>query len=143
MPSIGQFDYVSDQSQPTLNGVQDYVAAARTQLQDKIQPYRYDDTSLVNALNVTMLEAQRMRADLFVFNVAYNGQPPNFSGVDGTYVPIETQFRPAILNGLIGFALQRSQEDSQDSVGFLQLFVTGLIGRAYAAVSVGSGGPQR
>lgn len=104
-----------------LETVQDYITDARTQLQDVIQPYRYDDPSLLVALNVTLLEARRLRADLFVFN---HGSTDAFTAVDDEDVEIERPFRLAILNGLIGHALQRDQEDVQDARAnaFLKLF---------------------
>jgi hypothetical protein len=142
MPGIVSFDANSDQSIATLNGVQDYIANARKILQDIVPAYRYPDADLLDALNIVLLEADKMRGDLFVFNVAYNSRPPSFSGVDGTYVPIEAQFRPSILAGVIGHALLRSQEDSQDAAGYLALFVAGLTGRALPSVSAGSGGPR-
>jgi hypothetical protein len=52
----------------TLETVADYVDDARVLLLDQVQPYRYDDTSLLTALNVALLEGRRLRADLFVFN---------------------------------------------------------------------------
>ena len=47
----------------TLDTVQDYITDARVLLQDLISPYRYDDPSLLTALNVALLEARRLRAD--------------------------------------------------------------------------------
>jgi hypothetical protein len=137
---------LSDRDHPTLNTVADYITDARTLLQDKIPPYRYDDPSLLVAMNVTMLEARRLRADLFVFNLAVKGQVQAFTEVDETYVDIEPQFRLAVLHGLCGHALERDQEDVQDvrATTFLGLFNAGLIGRALQGVAGGSsaGGGQ-
>jgi hypothetical protein len=134
----------SHKDQPTLNTVADYVADARTLLQDKIPPYRYDDPSLLIGLNVALLEARRIRPDLFVFNLNVNGQVQAFIAVDDTYVVIEPPFRLALLHGLCGHALERDQEDVQDirATTFLQLFNAGLIGRALGGISGGSG-PDR
>jgi len=130
----------SDRDHPTLNKVVDYINDARTLLMDKIPPYRYDDPSLLIALNVTMLEARRLRADLFVFNLAMKGQIQAFTEVDDTYVDIEPQFRLAILHGLCGHALERDQEDVQDvrATTFLGMFNAGLIGRNLAGVAGGT-----
>lgn len=135
---------LSDREQPTLNTVADYIAQARTLLQDNIPPYRYDDSSLVIALNVTLLEARRLRADLFVFNVEVLGQTQAFKVVDQTYVEIEPQFRLAIAHGLCGYALERDQEDYMDvrATGFWQMFSAGLVGRVLPGV-VGGSGPGR
>ena len=137
----------SDKDLPTLNGVADYIADARTLLQDVIPPYRYDDASLLIALNITMLKARRLRADLFVFNLVTRGQTQAFTAVDDTYVAIEPQFRPYILDGLCGHALERDQEDVQDmrATTFLTSFYIGLVGRGPDQVAGGSapGGQQR
>ena len=47
----------SDKDQLTLQTVGVYITNARTLLQDTIPPYRYDDLSLLRALNLTLLEA--------------------------------------------------------------------------------------
>src|SRR5437879_6025050 len=99
-------------SSSALETVGDYVSDARTLLQDTVQPYRYDDPSLLVALNVTLLEARRLRADLFVF---HHHSTDAFTTVDDKEVRIEPPFRLAILYGMVGHALQRDQEDVQDS----------------------------
>lgn len=135
-----------DCDQPTLNTVADYIVAARTELQDEVPDYRYDDASLLTDLNMTMLLAHKWRADLFVYNIKYKGQAPSFQAVDDTYVEIEVPFRVDILNGLIGHAFKRDQEDVQDqrATSYLNMFSMGLTGRAVYAVAGGSasgGGP--
>jgi hypothetical protein len=137
-----------DKDQPTLNTVADYMADARVQLQDLIPDYRYDETSMLTALNVALLEARRIKPELFVYNFAFGGQVQSFTEVDETYVDIEPQFRLAILHGLIGHALERDQEDVQDTraTAFLALFTQGLVGKALGAIVGGSppkgkGGP--
>lgn len=131
----------SDSELPTLNTVADYIADARTQLQDIVgDRYRYDDKSLLTALNITLLEARWLRADLFVFNLATRGQVQSFTTIDDTKVAIEGPFRPAILNGIIGHALKRDQEDYQDAraSSYLSMFTAGLTGRNLVGVAGGS-----
>jgi hypothetical protein len=139
--SPSYFGNFSNRDQPTLNTVADYIADARTLLQDVIPPYRYDDASLLVALNVTLLEARRIRSDLFVFNMRVLGQTQAFAEVDDTYVEMEPQFRLAILHGLCAHALERDQEDVQDSraTSYFALFSAGLVGRALPGVAGGSG----
>lgn len=129
----------TDEEQPTLLKVSDYVADARTQLQDTIAPYRYSDASMLVALNVTMLEASRLRPDLFIWN-NYGGQVQSFEAVDDTPVDMEVQFRLAILHGVIGHALKRDQEDVQDSraSSYLAMFTQGLVGHGVGPVQGGS-----
>jgi hypothetical protein len=139
--SPSYFGNLSDRDQPTLNTVADYISDARTLLQDVIPPYRYDDLSLLVAINVTLLEARRLRGDLFVYNRKARGQTQAFTAVDDTYVDMEPQFRLAILHGLCGHALERDQEDVQDirATTFLGLFSSGLVGRTLGVVAGGSG----
>lgn len=135
----------SDKDQPTLNTVADYIKDARTLLQDKIPPYRYDDPSLLIGLNVALLEARRIRADLFVFNLLVNGQVQAFTVIDDTHVAMEPPFRLALLHGLCGHALERDQEDVQDirATTFLGLFNAGMIGRGLGGIGGGSGPGQQ
>jgi len=99
----------------TLDTITDYINDCRTLLLDTVQPYRYSDASLVIAMNVTLLEARRLRADIFVYNKLVNGQKvPSFIANDGTQLVMEEQFRLALLHGMMGHALQRDQEDIQD-----------------------------
>lgn len=133
-------DFDSDDL-PTLNTVANYITDARTLLQDTIQPYRYDDPSILVAMNVTMLEARRLRPDLFVYNHQFRGQPQAFQANDDTLVDIEPQFRLAILHGMVGHALERDQEDYSDTraSSFLAIFYAGLRGKALPPVTGGSG----
>jgi hypothetical protein len=96
-----------------LDTVEDYIADARTLLQDKVRPYRYDDPSLLVAFNVTLLETRRIRPDLFVFK--HHDKVPAFTAVDSTDVNIEAPFRLALVYGLVGHAIARDQEEVQDS----------------------------
>lgn len=95
-----------------LESVKDYIDDARTLLLDKTFPYRYDDNSLLVALNMSLQTARRLRADLFV----HRGTTyvPSYDSVSGEEVPIEPQFRLAIVYGILGHALMRDQEDIQD-----------------------------
>ncbi len=97
----------------TLETVSDFVTDIRTLLQDVVQPYRYDDPSLLTALNVTMLEARRIRPDLFVYT--HHDKVPSFSAVDTTQVNIEPPFRLSFVYGAASHALARDQEDVQDA----------------------------
>lgn len=130
----------SDSELPTLNTVADYIADARTQLQDIVPGYRYDDRSMLTAMNIALLEARWLRADLFVYNLATKGQVQSFTAVDDTKVAIEASFRPAILNGIIGHVLKRDQEDYQDAraSSYLSMFTAGLTGRSLVGVAGGS-----
>ena len=82
----------------TLDQVPDYIADARTILLDTIAPFRYDDPSLLIAFNVALLEARRVRADLFVYaDTTGAGGVPYYAANDTTPVPLEQSFRLAIV----------------------------------------------
>jgi hypothetical protein len=115
--------------QTTLDTVTDYITDARSQLQDTTAPFRYDDPSLITALNVTLLETRRLRPDLFVFHE--DGKVQSFTTNDYQEVEVEPQFRLAVLHGLIGYTLQRDEEDIQDvrSALYLDTFQYMLTGK--------------
>ena len=120
-----------------LDTIDDYIDDARTLLQDKVSPYRYDDASLVIAMNVTLLEARRLRADLFLYTKACVGQKgvQSLQAKDGTKVEMEEPFRLALLHGMVAHALVRDQEDIQDAraAAFMSTFNTMLVGKAVPA----------
>lgn len=134
----------SNKDQPTYNTVADYIRDIRTLLQDKIPEYRYDDDSLLRALNAALLETRRQRPDLFVFNLVYLGQVPAFEAVDDTYVAIEPPFRLGLVYRTCGHALARDQEDVQDirATSFFSLANGVFTGRGLGVVAGGSG-PDR
>lgn len=124
--------------QSTLETVADYVSDARTLLLDKISPYRYSDASLMVSLNTTLLEARRVRPDLFVF-CGPRVQHFTVDDIDAkTLVHMEEQFRLGILHGMIGHALERDQEDVQDqrATAFLTIMSNVLIGKGMVSPPV-------
>ena len=136
----------SNRDQPTLGTVAKLMSDARTLLQDTIPNYRYDESSMLTALNVTMLYTRRLRPDLFVFDLEHLGQVPAFEAVDDTYIYIEPQFRQGVLYWLCGHALARDQEDVQDvrSTAFFNWGNAIMIGRAIGPMGGGSGpNPQQ
>jgi hypothetical protein len=95
-----------------LDTVQNYVTDARVLLQDNIAPYRYPDTDLLEALNLSILEARLMRPDLFIgrFDAI-----PSFATVDTTAVVMDYQYRTALLYFIVAFVELRDAEETQDS----------------------------
>jgi hypothetical protein len=116
------------QPQTTLETVLDYVTDIRTLLQDVIQPYRYDDISLLTSFNVTLLDARRIRPDLFVFK--HHDQVPSFKVVDNSQVEMEPSFRLPLVYGAASHAIMRDQEDVQDqrATSFNAIFTEMLTG---------------
>jgi len=122
-----------------------YLKDVRTLLTDKIVPYRYSTASLVRSLNATLLEARRLRPDLFL---GYLDSMPQYdwdndedtvAGTDnddddnpvwGAWVPMEYPFRQALVYGIAAHAMQRDQEDVEDqrANGHMKTFVNMLTG---------------
>lgn len=122
----------------TLETITDYINDARTLLLDNTEPFRYSDASLVAAMNVTLLEARRLRPDIFIYNKLVNGSKvPSFQANDGTVLVMEEQFRLAILHGLMGQTIMRDQEDIQDerSGAYMKIFSDMLIGVRPSTIS--------
>ena len=109
-----------------LETVADYVTAARILLQDKVAPYRYEDTELVLALSLAMLEARRLRADLFIGRSA---AVPSYTTNNATAVVLDTQYRTAVLYYVIGHAHLRDEEEVTDAraAAFMNKFVSQML----------------
>lgn len=129
-----------------LKTIDDFVEDGRTLLQDEIAPYRYDDDSLVIAMNVTLLETRRLRPDLFLYRRRRPNEPEvqSFEGVDGTELQMEEQFRLPLLYGMVAHALTRDQEDIQDARAgaFMKIYEGMLLGvqATPSAAQQGGGG---
>lgn len=123
-----------------LATITDYINDGRTLLQDTIEPFRYQDSELVVAMNVALLEGRRLRSDLFVYTRKY-GQSgvQSFQNNDGTQLFMEEPFRLAFLFGMCAHAILRDQEDIQDERAgiFMSFFNTILTGGS--GVKAGSG----
>lgn len=121
-----------------------YLRDVRTLLQDRHEPYRYSTRSLVSALNITLLEVRRVRPDLLL---DYLDATPQYYAAGDTgdqsedeidaeddlwdaFVPMEEQFRAALVHGVAGHAQMRDQEDIQDARAsdFMRVFYKILTG---------------
>lgn len=109
-----------------LDTVQDYVNSARVLLQDTVAPYRYPDADLLEALNQGILEARKLRPDLFLGRF---DNLPDFSAVDTTAVNLDAQYRVAFVYYMVGSAQLRDAEEGQDSraASFLAQFSAKLL----------------
>lgn len=133
---------MSTSGNSTLDTIDDYINDGRVLLQDTIAPYRYDDASLITAMNVTLLEGRRIRPDLFIYHRFPDGcQVQSFQGKDGTVLHMEEQFRLAFLHGMVAHALERDQEDVQDerATTFMGIFNGILLGRGAIPAAKGGG----
>lgn len=111
-----------------LNTVADYIADARVLLQDQAAPYRYQDTELVENLNLGLTEIRRLRPDLLFSYL--DTTVPSFSAYSQTTtVPMDVQYRITLLYYICGQAQLRDEETTQDAraTAFLQKFVSQLL----------------
>jgi hypothetical protein len=115
-----------------LDTVADYVADARTLLQDIISPYRYSDAEMIVAFNTALADMRRLRADLFLNDstFTYLTDLPYASAVNTDVVPLEAQFRPSLVLGICAHVQLRDQEEGTDnrSSMLLNLFRQKLLG---------------
>ena len=124
-----------------LDSVESYVREVRTLLLDLRHPHRYKDHEILTALNTSLAEARRLRADLFIYR--HGNHVPYFTAVSGDTVPIDTQFRLAFVYGIAGHVLERDDEDVQDvrANSFRGMFYDLLIGIKPQPLQGGNRGP--
>lgn len=111
-----------------LDTVQDYIDRARVLLLDTVEPYRYENADLVEALNMGVLEARRLRPDLF--KSYFSGSLPDYNVANlNAAVDIDPQYRVSFVYYICGQAQLRDDENVQDSraVTFLNKFTSQLL----------------
>jgi hypothetical protein len=111
-----------------LDTVQDYVDRARVLLLDTVIPYRYDDVDLVEALNMGILEARRLRPDLL--KSYFRSSLPDFNtGAMSASVGIDPMYRVPFVYYICGHAQLRDDENTQDSraISFMNKFTAQLL----------------
>jgi len=115
-----------------LDTVAKYVTSARVLLQDTIETYRYSDVELVTALSIAILEARRLRPDLFLTLFIADTDLPEYTVNDSTVITIDEQYRPAFLYFMTGFAQLRDDEATTDprAMAFMNKFTSQLMSLA-------------
>lgn len=111
-----------------LDTVQDYIDRARVLLLDQVAPFRYPTADLVEALNMGILEARRLRPELF--RSSFRTSLPDFDpGTLTAQVPIDPQYRVAFVYYICGHAQLRDDENNQDSrsAAMLNKFVSQML----------------
>lgn len=101
--------------------VADFVLRARVLLQDKTVPYRYTDADVVEGLNLAVLEARRLRPDLYFDDVAL----PTYSDSAQTVpVTVDQQYRVAFVYYMVGHIQLQDDETTTDAraSAFLGMF---------------------
>ena len=90
------------------------VAEARVILQDTVVPHRYSDEDLYANLNTALLEARRLRPDLFLADLF--GPPPRFLPEEhASAFPVSTLYTVAFINYLVGRAELRDDQFNSDA----------------------------
>jgi hypothetical protein len=103
---------------------QDYATEARRLLQDRVVPYRYPDDHFLSALNIGLLEARRMRPDLFIGRAQ---NVPDYTAL-AQIVDFSPQYRSALAYYIAGRVLLADTEatDEARASAFLQKFIATL-----------------
>ncbi len=114
---------------PALATVGQYLIESRRLLQDQFEPYRYPDADLVDALNMGLQEARRLRADLFIpqnFEVPW--LDPDTPDEDAE-VPMDIMYRVSLVYYICGRAQLRDDESTTDAraSSFMQKFLTQML----------------
>jgi hypothetical protein len=95
---------------PALDTVGKVLDYSRILLQDTIEPYRYPTPQLIDILNFSLLDARRLRPDLFL---ATSTQVPFYTD-SNEVLTIDQQYRLALVYFIVGHAQLRDEEDVQD-----------------------------
>lgn len=113
------------------NTVGEVLGQVRVLLQDKDpDAYRYSNDDLIQSLNEGLLEARRIRPDL------YRGRlnlVPQYTTADLTKpIAFEAMYRPALVNYVAGRIQLQDDEATNDARAsiFMQNFTTKLLGLA-------------
>jgi len=105
--------------------IQDYINAARFQLQDETSgAYRFTDAQFVMALSSAFDEAYRVRPDFFV----RQSEPDLIGKPLTTEVPAPRGYQMAFVYYMMGWVTMSNQEDTEDARAgtFLNKFVAQL-----------------
>lgn len=110
---------------PALDTVGKITDYARVLLQDTLEPFRYPTADLINNLNAGLLDARRLRPDLFLYTPT---DVPSYSATS-EIVDIDQQYRMALVYYVAGQAQLRDEEDVTDAraAAFIDRFTTTLI----------------
>lgn len=114
---------------PALETVGQYIEESRRLLQDEVAPYRYPDDDLVDALNIGLLEAKRLRADLFLplFDIPWID--PSGAVNTAATITMDPMYRQSLVYYMVGRMQLRDDEPTVDqrAAGLMQKFVAQLL----------------
>lgn len=96
---------------PTLETVQQYIDECRVLLQDKNAPFRYSDVEIITGLNIGLMEARRLRADLFLPAFVL---PEATIGALTAPIAFDPMYRSALIYYVVGRMQLRDDEPTVD-----------------------------
>jgi hypothetical protein len=113
---------------PALETVGQYLEESRRLLQDEFTPYRYPDDDLIDAMNIGLMEARRLRPDLFLplFEIPWFDPTKSSPGSDlNKPVTLDPMYRSSLVYYIVGRMQLRDDEPTTDqrAAGLLQKFV--------------------
>jgi hypothetical protein len=116
---------------PALETVGQYIEESRRLLQDEIIPYRYPQDDLIDALNIGLQEARRLRADLFLplFDIQWFDPTKTTSPDLAKPISLDPMYRSALVYYVIGRIQLRDDEPTVDARAgaLLQKFTAQLL----------------
>lgn len=115
---------------PALETVGQYLDEARRLLQDEYSnAYRYPDKDLVEALNIGLMEARRLRPDLFLplFEVPFVDTAGTID--KAVKITLDPMYRSSLVYYVVGRAQLRDDEPTTDqrAGGLLQKFLAQML----------------
>ena len=113
---------------PALETVGQYIEESRRLLQDEFTPYRYPDDDIVDALNIGLQEARRLRADLFL--PLFDMQWVDPATIDlQTPVTLDPMYRSTLVYYVVGRMQLRDDEPTTDqrAASLIQKFTMQLL----------------
>lgn len=98
---------------PNTRTAGEVIADARDILQDHVTPYRYTESQLFRYLSSALMEARRIRPDLF--SGSLRAPVPNYSEFDGAKIlPLIDTYYPQVVNYVAGRAELRDDSFAVD-----------------------------
>src|SRR6478609_505546 len=93
-----------------LETVQDYITAAQTILQDEGVVRRYTNAELSEALGFGLMEARRIRPELFIFNA---GGLPDIKRTTpvSTAIDLDPMYRYPFILFMVHWTMSRDEEE--------------------------------
>ncbi len=96
----------------TFDTVQKIADQARFYLSDRTEPYRFSDAQIVAALNQGLLEAYRLRKDLFLTVET----PTEYSSASmSAAITFPIEYRMALVYFTVGYIQLSDEEETQDA----------------------------